>query len=489
MSSIQLTSRLAISSSAVALLVVASAACVVHRNEPSAPAPAVASTPAPVAGQTERPGVDWPSFRGPLASGISEGGPSPTSWSVERSEKILWKTPVPGLGHSSPVIWGDRVFVTTAVGSAEDPYLKVGLYGNIEPVPDEGVLRFIVYCLDKQSGKILWERTARTGAPRIKRHTKSTHANPTPATDGKHLVVFFGSEGLYAYDLDGRLLWKKDLGLLDSGYYEVPAAQWGFGSSPVIHEDRVIVQCDIQSGGFLAAFRLSDGQEIWRTPREEVPTWSTPTVHVSEGRAQVIANGWKRIAGYDERTGQEIWWMKGGGDIPVPTPIVAHDLIFITNAHGGPSPVYAIRTDASGEIGSEEGSPSRRHLAWSAPRGGAYMQTPLVYGEHLYVCRDNGQLSVFDARTGQVLHTQRLGSGATGFTASAVAADGKIYYTSESGEIFVLSAGPQPELIATNAMDEIVMATPAISEGVLYFRTRGHLVAVGDRLPEVGGSR
>lgn len=434
-----------------------------------------------VAAPASRPGVEWPSFRGPSASGVSEGGSAPVRWSVARSEGILWKTRIPGLGHSSPVVWGDKIFVTSAIGPAEDAPLKVGLYGDIAPVPEEGSHRFMVYCLDKATGKILWERAAFTGPPRIKRHTKSSHANPTPATNGRHLIVFFGSEGLYAYDMQGQPLWKVDLGTLDSGYYQVPQAQWGFGSSPVIHEDRAIVQCDVQGGGFLAAVGLSDGKEIWRTKRDDVPTWSTPTVHRVGARTQVVANGWKRIAGYDAATGQEMWWMRGGGDIPVPTPVVAHGLIFISNAHGGSAPVYAIRTEAAGEIRTEEGSASRALLAWSDQRAGAYMQTPLVYGDQLYICRDNGQLTVFDAKAGGVLHKQRLGSGDSGFTASAVAGDGKLYYTSESGEVFVVKAGPAPEVLATNDLGEVAMATPALSEGALYFRTRRHLIAVGSR--------
>ena len=413
-----------------------------------------------------------------MAGGISEGRPLAERWDVAAATNVLWKTAIPGLAHSSPVIWGDVVFVTSALGP-DDAQLKVGLYGAIAPVPDEGEHRFNVYALDKRTGAILWERTAHAGPPRFKRHTKSTHANPTPATDGRHLAVFFGSEGLYLYDLDGRLIWKKDLGALDTGYWMVPAAQWGFGSSPVIHGDRVIVQCDVQGGGFLAAFRLSDGAELWRTPRADVPTWSTPTVHTQGDEAVVVVNGWKHIGGYDAATGAEIWRMKGGGDIPVPTPIVYDGLVFITNAHGGPSPIYAIRAGATGEIVTGEDAPASPHIAWMAPRGGAYMQTPLAYRGHLYVCRDNGVLTVHEAATGSVTHTGRLGDGVAGFTASAVAGDGKLYYTAETGRVHVLRAGAVPEPIGDNDLGEVAMATPAVSEGVLYFRTRGHLVAIG----------
>jgi outer membrane protein assembly factor BamB len=428
----------------------------------------------------EEGNTNWPSFRGTDARGIAEGHATPTTWNVESNENIRWKTPIPGLAHSSPVIWGDSVFVTTAVGDKSEAPLKVGLYGDIEPVAGEPAQQWRVYRIDKNTGKILWERTAHEGVAKVKRHPKSTHANPTPATDGKHVVVFFGSEGLYCYDFSGKLLWKKDLGVLDSAFFVAPKAQWGFASSPIIHDGKVYVQCDVMKGSFLAAFNLEDGSEVWRTPRNDVPTWSTPTIHQVGGRDILLVNGWKHIGGYDAATGKEIWKLTGGGDIPVPTPIVAHGLVFITNAHGPASPIYAIRLEAKGDISLADGETSNEHIAWSIGRGGAYMQTPLVYGDYLYNCRDNGALSCYKATTGERMYRQRLGGGGLGgFSASSVAADGKIYFTSEMGDVHVVKAGPSFELLAVNSMDEVTMATPAISEGTIYFRTRGHVVAVG----------
>jgi outer membrane protein assembly factor BamB len=203
--------------------------------------------------------ANWPQFRGPAAAGVGTGAP-PLEWNGESGKNVLWKTTIPGLGHSSPVIWGDRIFVTSAVPASGDPLLKVGLYGNIEPVEGEGPQSFNVYCLDRKTGKILWQQTAITGQPKIKRHPKATHANSTPATDGKRLIVSFGSEGLYAYDLNGKLLWKKDFGVLDSGFFMVPTAQWGFASSPVIHDGKVIVQADVQKNSFLAALDAATGK-------------------------------------------------------------------------------------------------------------------------------------------------------------------------------------------------------------------------------------
>ena len=425
------------------------------------------------------PGRDWPQFRGIAARGISEAKPAPTAWNVPEGRGVAWKTPIPGLGHSSPIVWQDLVCVTTAISGKPDPELKVGLYGDIKPVDDSTVHTWKVLCLDKATGRVRWEQTAASGVPKIKRHTKATHANSTPATDGQTLVAFFGSEGLFAYDLkSGAPRWKKDLGVLDAGFFMVPDAQWGFASSPVIHQDRVIIQADVQKNSFVAAFSLTDGKEIWRTPRQDVPTWSTPAIHQANGRTEVIVNGWKHIGGYDFATGKELWRMTGGGDIPIPTPVVADSLVYITNAHGSMAPIYAIRAGATGDITPADGQ-AADHIAWMHTREGAYMQTPLVYQGLLYNCRDNGVLSVYDAKTGERRYQQRLAEGRTGFSASPVAAGGHVYFTSEDGDVHVIRAGPSFEPIATNAVGEVCMATPAISEGRIFIRSRGHLIAIG----------
>ena len=260
-----------------------------------------------------------------------------------------------------------------------------------------------------------------------------------------------------------------------------PEAQWAFASSPIIHGDRVIIQVDVQKDSFVAALDLASGRELWRTPRADVPTWSTPAVVGTGAGAQVVLNGWKHIGGYDLETGKERWRMTGGGDIPVPTPIAAHGLVVITNAHGGQSPIYAIRPTAQGDITLKPGETSNAHIAWSVPRDGAYMQTPLVYGDLLYVCKDNGVLSVFDVKTGQRAYQARLADGSTGFSASPVASNGHLYFTSEEGDVYVIAAGREFKQVAVNPLGEVVMATPAISDGALFFRTRGHLVAVTNR--------
>lgn len=416
----------------------------------------------------------WPSFRGPHARGVADGQSIPTTWNLETGENVAWSVPIPGLAHSSPVVWGDRLFVTTAVKDGESN-LKVGLYGAGEPVDEEGDHEFRVYCLDAMAGEVQWVRTAYEGTPRVKRHPKSSHANSTPATNGEYVVAFFASEGLYCYTVNGDLVWKKDLGVLNAGAPGLPEYQWGFASSPVIHGDRVIVQCDVQDQSFLAVLDLGTGEEIWRTDRDEDPTWGTPAIDIRDGRGQIICNGYKHIGGYDLDTGRELWHMHGGGDVPVPTPIVAHDLIFITSAHGRQAPIYAIHPGVTGEITDD---PSDGHMAWSTRKLGNYMQTPLVYGDELYCCRDNGILTCYDARTGAMNYRERLGSGRTGFSASAVASDGRIFITGEEGEIRVIRAGTEFESLAINDMGETCMATPAIANDTMYIRTRGRVVAI-----------
>jgi outer membrane protein assembly factor BamB len=422
--------------------------------------------------------ANWPSFRGPGASGIAEGPPAPTTWDVPANKNVKWRVPVAGLSHSSPIVWGNQVCVASAISSTASADLKVGLYGNIESANDQSPHRWVVICYDKTTGKALWERTAHSGVPKVKRHTKSTHASSTLATDGRYILAFFGSEGLYAFDMKGTLVWSKDFGVLDSGFFMVPEAQWGFASSPVIYRDRVIVQADVQKGSFVAALDLATGKELWRTSRADVPTFSTPAVYTGTDGAMVVVNGWKHIGGYDLETGKEVWRMTGGGDIPVPTPISAHGLIFITNSHGGKSPIYAVRPSAAGDVTLKDGETANAHIAWSAARDGAYMQTPLVYGDLLYVCKDNGVLTVFDAKTGERHYQGRLADGRTGFSASPVASNGRLYFTSEEGDVYVIKAGPVFEQLAVNPLGEVAMATPAISDGIMFFRTRGHLIAV-----------
>lgn len=423
--------------------------------------------------------ANWPQFRGNRASGIADGFATVSEWDVEKEKNVLWRMPIPGLSHSSPIVWGERIYLLTAVRKAGEPELKVGLYGDPEPVHDEGEHLFQVLCLDRKDGQVLWTQTAFEGEPAFPRHPKGSFAAATPATDGEHVVAFFGTEGLFCYAPDGKLLWKKDLGELDQGWYMMGKPSWGFSASPVIHEGVLYLQCDVQKGSFLAALKVADGTELWRVPREDVPTFGAPTVDVLHGRRQLVCNGYKHIGGYDLATGKELWKLEGGGDVPVPTPVVGDGLIYVTNAHGRMAPMLAIDARATGKVELEPSEGG--HMRWSDLKRGNYMQTPLVLGEFLYGCKDNGVLTCFDAAGGEVVYEQRLGDGVSGFTSSPVAADGKLYFASEEGVVYVVKEGFEFELLGKSALGEECMATPAVSRGVLYYRTRGHLTAIGAR--------
>jgi|ERR1051326_108917 outer membrane protein assembly factor BamB len=421
---------------------------------------------------------NWPQFRGPQASGLDTNAAAPVTWDVEKGENIRWQATVPGLAHSSPIIWGDRVYVTTAVrpGKAE---LKVGLYGDIQSAEDTDSHQWRLLAFDRATGKTLWDKPGYEGRPRTKRHPKSSHCSSTPATDGKRIVTIFGSEGLFCFDTDGKLVWKKDLGPMDSGYYVVPSAQWGFASSPIIHEDKVVVLCDVQKDSFLAVYALADGKELWRTPRKDVPSWGTPTVARVGDRTEILVNGWHHIGGYDFATGKEIWKLDGGGDIPVPTPIVGNGLAYFTSGHGRWGPMRGIRLDAKGDITPEDVPKTNSSIAWVQPRKGNYMQTPILVGDKLFGCTDWGVLTCFDVGTGEINFNERIGSGSEGFTASPVSDGRHLYITSEVGNVYVADVATKLSIVATNALGETCMASPAICNGTLFFRAREHLIAVG----------
>ena len=436
----------------------------------------LACVPAVLPGQDD--GARWPQFRGPFARGVGAGPPVPTSWDLESGENVAWQAEIPGLAHSSPIVWGDRVFVTTSVRDGGGEELKVGLYGDIAPVEDDAQHEFRLLCLDRKTGEILWSKTAFRGVPAIARHPKGSHAASTPAVDAERVVAFFGSEGLFAFDHDGEPLWDRQFGVLDSGFYMVEDAQWGFASSPVLHEGKVYVQVDVQGDDddFVACLDAATGETVWRQARDEVPTWCTPTVDVTGDRRRLLVNGYRHIGGYDLDTGEQVWALEGGGDIPVPTPVVDGGRVFITNAHGRMAPILAIDMDAEGELSLDPDE--CEHLHWAELRRGNYMQTPIAHAGLLYCCRDNGSLAVYDQASGELAYRERLGGGRTGFTASGVLSGDAVFFPSEVGEIYVVRAGRTFEVLGEHDMGEPVMATPAIAAGMLLIRTRSKLVAI-----------
>lgn len=426
---------------------------------------------------TER---QWSSYRGYSSSGVLDNTDLPERWDGSTGENILWKFKVPGLGLSSPVIWGDRLFITTAVSEKDNQGLKTGMFGNVTSVDDSSEHNWIIYCLDKKTGGIIWERIACSGIPKVKRHPKSSHANSSIATDGQYVIAFFGSEGLYCYDLDGNLKWKKDFGILKSAFFTMESAEWEFASSPIIHNGVVIVQCDVLENSFIAAFEASSGREIWKKDRDEYPGWHTPNIYYDGEKCRVVVNGYKHRGGYDFTTGEEIWRMSGGGDIPIPTPVVSGDLIYFNSAHGKESPIYAIQTNAKGDITLKEGENSNNYVRWSIPRGGSYLQTLLVYGDYLYNCGWNGIVTCYDVKTGAEIWSHRAGSG-NSYTASPVASDGKIYVVDDKGTVNVLKAGPEYILLAENPLGEESMVAPAITDNIIFFRTLNWLIAVSEK--------
>jgi outer membrane protein assembly factor BamB len=421
----------------------------------------------------------WPSFRGPAASGLGEGRGYPEQWDAPAGRNVLWRRSIPGLGHSSPVVWGHRVFVTSAISSRSGASFRPGLYGDGDASDDRSRHRFMLYALDKRSGRVLWERVAHEGEPIDRRHVKSTYASSSPATDGRVVVAWFGSQGLYAYDVEGRFLWKLDLGRLDLGAYDIPTYEWGPASSPVIWNGLVFLQCDTQADSFLLAVKAETGETVWKAERDELPSWGTPTLVTTSAGPELVANASDFIRGYDPRTGQERWRLGGSSKITAPTPIAADDLVVVASGRAPERPIFAVRPGARGDLTLPEGKTSSGAVAWSRTGRGSYMPTPLALDGRLYVLANNGVFDAYDLKTGAELYRQRLPQVGSGFSASPVAAEGRLYLSGEDGDVLVVAAGPEFRLLATNPMGELLMATPALSEGVLYVRTAQSLFAIG----------
>jgi len=403
---------------------------------------------------------------------------------METGENILWKTPIAGLAHSSPVVWGDRVFVTTAVNAEQaEPTLGTGwLGGTGDSAEDTGAWSWQLHAYDLLTGQEVWKREAAAGPPLMRRHLKATHANCTPATNGEYVVAYFGAEGLYCFDMSGNLVWRTGFGRLHAGPYNAEGFEWGLATSPIIHDRYVVLQCDCLNASFVAILRLEDGVEVRRIGRSDVTTWSTPQIVEWNGQTQIVCNGYREMAGYDFFTGERLWHLSGGGDIPVPTPLFAHGLVLLTNSHGR-SPLYAIAPSARGDITPTDDTAASDGelppgLVWYQPRGGCYIPTPIVVGDYLYVCHDNARLIVSNVRDGTVVYQQRVGGGAT-YSASAVATENHLYLSDESGTVRVIKTGTVFEQVAENDMREVVMATPAIAGNRLLIRTTKQLVCIG----------
>jgi outer membrane protein assembly factor BamB len=382
----------------------------------------------------------WARWRGPSGQGLVRSGAYPDRWSETGPYK--WKVTVPGRGNSSPIVWRDRIFLTTAY---------------------EGGRRLALLAYRRSDGRLLWELPVpQQGVEYV--HPKNGHASATPATDGERLYASFGTHGLLAADLDGKLLWHQPVGRLDNYH--------GTAGSPVLYKDRVILYQDAGAASFVAAFDKATGKIIWRTPRRESVGWGTPIVIRAGSRDELIVSSQGRVYGYDPATGRELWHVDGNNFEVIPTPVVAHDLVFCSSGRAGPT--LAIRPGGTGDV-------TRTHVAWSAPRGSPFVPSGIVAGDVLYLVNDmQSILTAYEAKTGMLLFQGRLGiARREGFSASPVAVNGKVFFTNDEGETFVLDAGREFKLLHVNRLGESTLASPALVDGTWYFRTASSLVAIG----------
>jgi outer membrane protein assembly factor BamB len=417
---------------------------------------------------------NWPGWRGD-GLGISSETNLPQKWS--ENEGVMWKTPIPGAGHSSPIVWGDRVFVTT--GLPEDPNVETfrgGVFmGGDRSKPDASEYAYRVICLNADNGDILWSQAVVRQTPKTRRHTKNTYASETPVTDGKVVFASFGSSGLYALDFEGAVLWQRDLGLLRG------RTGWGTSSSPILYRNTVIVNCDSDDDSYIAAFDKATGDPVWRSERDEGASWGTPFLFKANGRATVVTNATRRMRGYEADTGKLLWEYGGGSRISVPSPVSTQGLVFLSSGHNmmRQCPIIAVHAEAMGDITPPRGQSTSDGVAWSHGSGGPYVTSPIAIGDYLYVPLDKGVLACYEARTGKTVYEdQKLGTRNT-VTASPMAADGKLYLQTEDGECYIIKQGPVFEILGVNKLDETFCASPAVSAGRIYLRGRKHLYCVG----------
>ncbi len=443
---------------------------------PESPIVGAADLPKFVENPDAKPVIHWPEFRGANRDGVGDGIDTPVDFDLETGEGVAWSVDLPGLGNSSPVVWGDRVYVTTAVAAGGSTPLRVGLTGSGDEVEEASEHRWLVLAFDKASGKKIWETEVGRGVPLTKRHFKATQANSSPATNGEHVVVVFPTAGLACLGSDGELHWKHELGGLNAGGFNDPGLQWGFAASPIIFGGKVILQVDIHDDSYLAAWDLKSGKPLWKTWRPDVaPSWATPAVWSTSKGNELVVNA-SIIRGYDPETGRALWSLGPTSIQVVASPIFGSKNLFVSSGYPPARPIYAVKPGIRGDhtIESDEDAGP---LAWYRTRGGAYMPTPLLYRGLLYMVHHNARIVAHDARSGDRVYQARFSAGGT-CTASPVAANGKIYQGTEEGTLYVLAAGPEYNELAVHDFGEPLMATPAISEGLLLIRTPSKLIAL-----------
>jgi outer membrane protein assembly factor BamB len=420
------------------------------------------------------PQSDWPQFRGPGARGVAASTNLPDHWSA--TENVAWKTEIPGSGWSSPIVWGNRVFLTTAISTGEAEPPKKGLYIGGErrdaPRPEH---QWKLLCLDLSSGKVRWEKVVQEGSPAGPKHVKNTYASETPVTDGERVYVCIGNAGLFCLDLEGKPVWSKPL-----EPHKIRAG-WGTASSPIVHKDRLYLVNDNDEQSYLVALDKRSGKEIWRVDREEKSNWSTPYLWENEQRTEIVTPGTGKVRSYD-LDGKLLWSFKGMSSITIATPYADHGLLYVSSGFimDKSRPLYAIRPGASGDISLEPGETNNSAIAWCLPTAAPYNPSTLVYDKILYVLHDRGVVSAYDARTGATFYDrERLPEGLH-FTASPWAANGRIFCLNEDGVTFMVRAGEHFELLHTNklAEDDMCLATPAVAGDNLLIRTAVRLYCI-----------
>lgn len=423
--------------------------------------------------QSSQP-ANWPQWRGPNGSGISNEKNLPVEWSADKN--VQWKTPLPGRGHSSPVVWGNRIFLTTDIegeivpGAKAVEHIRAGkIWVHPDAVSGNRKHTLKLLCLDRNTGKILWERVAYEGTVLDDRHRKNTYASSTPVTDGKYVYAFFEAEGLYCYDLNGKQIWKTNVG-------KISKVGMGPGTSPVLYENLIILQCDLEDGGpalsFISAVDKRTGKEVWRVKRDHRKTHATPLIVRKGNRAELITNGWETVVAYDPKTGRELWSCEGVRGWGIPSPVANDEMVFV--AAGYPNKrAMGIKFGAEGNI------TATGNLVWKYDKGTAYVASPILYGDYLYLISDKGILTCIEAKTGVIKYEGGRVPIPASFSASPVAFDGKLFLTSEDGDTFVIKAGPEHEVLGTNSLDEPVLASPAIAAGRIFIRGEKNLYCIG----------
>lgn len=421
---------------------------------------------------------NWPQFRGADSTGVADDSRLPDKWSA--TENVAWKTDVPGRGWSSPIVWGDQIFLTTVVNTGATPAAKKGLYfGGEQSKPPETEHHWKVYCLNLRDGSVVWDQTAHRGVPATPLHIKNTYASETPVTDGERVYALFGNLGLFCYDLEGKPVWSK---MIEPHRMR---AGWGTAASPVLSGDRIFVVNDNEEQSYLLALDKRTGDELWRVPREEKSNWATPFVWQNEGRTEIITPGTNKVRSYD-LDGKVLWELKGNSVITIATPYAVNGLLYVSSGYvlDTRRPIYAIRPGATGDLTLASDQTQNEFIAWSDRIAAPYNPTTLVYRDRLYVLYDMGLFACFDARTGREIYgggnkRKRIPNGKS-FTASPWGNDGKVFCLNEDGETFVMRAGDEFEILHVNSLteDDMAMATPAIAADRLLIRTAPRIYCI-----------